>query len=374
MATYKVIQDIEAEDHLLGPLTLRQFIYGAVAALCGYFCFIGFAKHVYILLPVFLPILFLSAFFAFPWRRDQPTEIWALAIVRFMLLPHRRIWDQAGAKELVTVTAPKKVDTNYTDGLSQSEVKSRLKALADTIDSRGWAIKNVNPADAAIMASQASQSDRLVDLASLPRQVASYNDQPSDDIMDDTSQTSEKFAQMINASEASHRQQLLAEMQAASQPGGTPAPTASNANATPPDNFWFLNQAGGGQAAVDANVITPGSSDDSSTSSADDKELAAELKANKKTPEAYSTHLRTIQPLSAQPAVNDDNTNDTSTDASTNSAAKIDENQDNNARIEQSRRAVEQAQLASNDDLTIATIARQAHKQSDDNEVVISLH
>ena len=31
MAVYKVIQDIEAEDKLLGPLTLKQFIFGAVA-------------------------------------------------------------------------------------------------------------------------------------------------------------------------------------------------------------------------------------------------------------------------------------------------------------------------------------------------------
>ena len=31
MATYKVIQDIEAEDKLIGPLTLRQFIYAGYA-------------------------------------------------------------------------------------------------------------------------------------------------------------------------------------------------------------------------------------------------------------------------------------------------------------------------------------------------------
>ena len=36
MATYKVLQDIEAEDKLLGPLTLRQFVYGAIAVICLY--------------------------------------------------------------------------------------------------------------------------------------------------------------------------------------------------------------------------------------------------------------------------------------------------------------------------------------------------
>jgi hypothetical protein len=36
MATYKVLQDIEAEDKLLGPLTLKQFIFAAVAIAIGF--------------------------------------------------------------------------------------------------------------------------------------------------------------------------------------------------------------------------------------------------------------------------------------------------------------------------------------------------
>ncbi len=39
MSTYKVIQDIEAEDKLLGPLTLRQFIYAAVVLVMGFVAF-----------------------------------------------------------------------------------------------------------------------------------------------------------------------------------------------------------------------------------------------------------------------------------------------------------------------------------------------
>ena len=57
MATYKVIQDIEAEDKLVGPFSLRQFIYACIAVLCGYFCFIVVAKGIPIFLGVFLPPL-----------------------------------------------------------------------------------------------------------------------------------------------------------------------------------------------------------------------------------------------------------------------------------------------------------------------------
>jgi len=39
MATYKVIQDIEAEDKLLGPMTLRQFIYAVIVVVMGFVAF-----------------------------------------------------------------------------------------------------------------------------------------------------------------------------------------------------------------------------------------------------------------------------------------------------------------------------------------------
>ncbi|MGH7193938.1 MAG: PrgI family protein, partial [Candidatus Saccharimonadales bacterium] len=102
MATYKLIQDIEAEDHILGPLTLRQFIFAMLAAFCLYICFIAVTKHFPVLLAIFLPPALFFTFFAFPWGRDQPTEVWALAKLRFFFKPRKRIWNQSGLKELVT--------------------------------------------------------------------------------------------------------------------------------------------------------------------------------------------------------------------------------------------------------------------------------
>jgi hypothetical protein len=80
---------------------------------------------------------FLFGFLAFPWRGEQPTEVWALAKVRFYVKPRKRIWNQTGIRDLVTITVPKQIERNYTNGLSQTEVRSRLKALAATIDSGG---------------------------------------------------------------------------------------------------------------------------------------------------------------------------------------------------------------------------------------------
>src|SRR5487761_1861732 len=115
MATYKVIQDIEAEDKLLGPLTLKQFIYAGITTVCLYICFLSLSKHVPFLLVFFLPVALASGFFAWPWSLNQPTEVWALAQIRFLLKPRKRIWDQSGTKELVTITAPKKVEKHYSN-------------------------------------------------------------------------------------------------------------------------------------------------------------------------------------------------------------------------------------------------------------------
>src|SRR5258708_26032679 len=143
MATYKVIQDIEAEDKLVGPLSLRQFIYAAIAAVSTYISFFALSRGYSFVLVMLLPVILFTGFFAFPWGSDQPTEVWALAKIRFFLKSRRRIWDQSGIKDLVTITVPKHIEKEYTNGLQQHEVESRLTALASMLDSRGWAVKNV---------------------------------------------------------------------------------------------------------------------------------------------------------------------------------------------------------------------------------------
>jgi len=161
MATYKVIQDIEAEDKLLGPLTLKQFIYAGVAAGFLFAAFMLATKiKVYAAIPL-LPLIIIPAILAAPFGKDQPTDIWLAAQLRFLFKPRKRIWDQTDVKNLVTITAPKKVEKQFTDNLSQGEVQSRLKVLAETIDSRGWALKGVDPSIYGSKIMGTTSTDRL---------------------------------------------------------------------------------------------------------------------------------------------------------------------------------------------------------------------
>lgn len=219
MAQYKVIQDIEAEDKLVGPLTLRQFIYAGVAAVCLYICFLAYTKGAAFLVVFFLPIAVAAGFFGFPWKGEQPTEIWALARARFMLKPRVRIWDQDGVKDLVTVIAPKKVPTYHSAkaNMSQIEVRSRLKALADTIDSRGWATRN-----AAYGITNQQWAHPTV--APVPDTNPLAAMIPNDDMFDDQSSVAQNFDAMLNKSQSQKRERVLQEISRAQNPTAVPQP------------------------------------------------------------------------------------------------------------------------------------------------------
>lgn len=385
MATYKVLQDIEAEDKLVGPLTLRQFIYAAVTAICLYVSFLLATKGAPYLLVIFVPPALVSGFFAFPWGREQPTEIWALAKLRFMVKPRKRIWNQSGVKEMVTVTAPKKIEPVYTNGLSQTEVSSRLHALADTIDSRGWAIKNVQPGmpiTTPVIGQNAADSDRLVGVNILP-EVQPIADIPAaDDMLDEqNSPIARQFDQMIKQSNAEHHERIMQEMSQAQTAPPQPAPAPAQPAASPND-YWFLNQ---GPAVGSAQTIRPGAtvppSIAAAQATAEEAALSQQLKEQSKESIQISYgHLRTIQPLSQQhqmttpapqPAANPA-TPSTPAAASpvtapvpepTKTATPPVTHQPNPATLK----------YVNNDDLTVATIARQVNENPPD-EIVISLH
>lgn len=356
MATYKLIQDIEAEDHILGPLSLRQFIFALVAVFCYYLCFLIVVKHVAFLLVLFLPPALFCTFFAFPFGGDQPTEIWALAKLRFLIKPRRRIWNQSGVKELVTITVPKKVEHVYTNGLSQTEVQSRLTALANTLDSRGWAIKNVNlNSYAPPNLTTSVSSDRLIDIGSIPAEVPSTEVLASDDILDESSNPiAQQFQTMIARSSQEHRKHLVDELNTirANQPAGQDGATA---------DYWFASK-GGHAAPSFQQSAQPVSGIPAPAAAPNDDALSAQLKAQSGSQQASYSHLRTLRPLGSQPSVPPPANNAAQGPATTVTTP--------------ADPAI--LSLATNNDLNVSTLAREAYKakhgeEPPQDEVVISL-
>jgi PrgI family protein len=375
MAQYKVIQDIEADDKLLGPLTFRQFVYAGITAFCLWFCYVSIAKGVPFLLPIFVIPGVLAAFFAFPWSKEQPTELWALARIRFLFKPRKRIWDQTGLKELVTITVPKKIEHVYSDGLSQTEVRSRLTALANTIDTRGWAIKNAagNPYAAPMLATtDQGTNDRLLEVSSVPHDVPAANETYEDMLDPSLNPKARQFDSMLQANAQQHRQQLMSSMQA-NQPAQTPTQQTSTAEQVAPD-YWFLNQPTAadipaGNQMFGQQAVTPGSMPaPQQVTGIDENAAIEELRKTQASTQNMSGHMPTLLPLAEQQRLAEERARQQAAEARQN-------RQIAQPQTVQSAPDAAILDLARNDDLNISTIARQAQKAQDneEGEVVISL-
>jgi hypothetical protein len=384
MAVYKVIQDIEAEDKLLGPLTLKQFIFAIISAGFIFVAFMIVSKTglIYLAIP-FLPFIIAFGVLAAPLSKDQPTDLWLAARIRFLLKPRKRIWDQSGIKELVTITVPKKEIKQLTDNLSQGEVKSRLEALADTLDSRGWAIKNVginsfqNPAFAY---AYAGGEDRLIDPSSLPGAVEDTTITSADDILDAyNNPTAQHFEEMVQASTAQHKAQAVQQMQQAIMQSSQPASTQftsddpNNTNEpSQPKDFYFMHEP---ENPVDPNNVVfkeqtvTTKSDDQNTflTKEDESEVLAEDKLLEQIHSAkaqdalFNPHHKTIKtPEQIQKE---------------NLARQQVEALEHELEQQQMTQALNPVnmELAQSNDLSVDTISKLANRKKDDGVVEVDL-
>ena len=209
MAVYKVPQDVEADDKLLGPFSFRQFIYliiVAIALFLGWGLFKLFPPLVIIPLPI---VLFFGAL-ALPLRKDQPMEIYLAAIVSFYLKPRKRLWQADGIQSLIEITAPKVVEIQRAKNLTQSEAERRLSYLADIVDTGGWAIRGVNGPQT----SSPMQNEVF------------FEAQNAEDILATDGGVARSFDTMINQSDLRRRQEVLDRMHQSENSSSAPLPSA----------------------------------------------------------------------------------------------------------------------------------------------------
>ena len=219
MAEYKVAQDVEAEDKLIGPFSFRQFIYLIIAAVAVALAwglgqiFIGLA-----IIP--LPVIIFFTVLALPLRKDQPMEIYVAAIISYRLKPHKRIWSPDGIESLIEITVPKAVDEHLTKDLSQMETEKRLSYLADIADTKGWSIRHTTePTPNSSMV-----SDQY------------YAAQQTVGMLDEDGSVARKFDAMISRADQERHDRIIQNMyyQAQTQ---APTPQPITNQAAPPQAF-----------------------------------------------------------------------------------------------------------------------------------------
>lgn len=196
MAVYKVPQDVEADDKLIGPFSFRQFIYLIiVAASCAIAWVLG---NIFIGLAIIpLPLIIFFGALALPLRKDQPMETYLAAIVSFYLKPRKRLWDPDGQLALVEITAPKIVEFQRYKDLSEGEAEKRLTYLAGIVDSHGWSLRGVSDPSQ----TNSTFNSNIYDEA-----------EQAPDILDVSNQTSSQIDSRLDQSNVRHRQDLVSRM------------------------------------------------------------------------------------------------------------------------------------------------------------------
>jgi len=197
MATYKVPQDVEADDKLIGPFSFRQFIYLIIVALAGVGAW-GLSRIFVGLAVIPLPIILLFGALALPLRKDQPMEIYLAAIISFYLKPHKRLWDSDGIESLIEITVPKVVEVQRMKNITQADAQQRFSYLANIVDSQGWAIRGEGAS--AQSPSTAINTDVFVEA------------QSAEDVLDGTSSIAQSFNVMIDKEAGRMRKEAIDRM------------------------------------------------------------------------------------------------------------------------------------------------------------------
>lgn len=205
MAVYKVPQDVEAEDKLIGPFSFRQFVYLIVAAL-GIFLAWALSQVFIGLFILPMPIVLAMLALALPLRKDQPMETYLIAMLKFFFKPRHRMWDPEGTISMVDITAPKVVEGPQVKGFSGNEASERLGYLAQVVDTQGWSTRGA-------VSSNDSMSDIFVADAS-----------HAEDMLDDTASVSQAFSQRIAQADTAHLEAVRQQLQSAAQAPVDPTP------------------------------------------------------------------------------------------------------------------------------------------------------
>ncbi|HEY5695238.1 MAG TPA: PrgI family protein [Candidatus Saccharimonadales bacterium] len=329
MAVYKVPQDVEADDKLIGPFSFRQFIYLIIVAISiaiGW----GLSRLLLPLAIIPLPIILFFGALALPLKKDQPMEIYLAAVISFYLKPRKRLWQPDGIQSLVEITAPKVVEIKRSKDLSQTEAQQRLSYLANIVDTEGWAVRGVD-------SNTPMQND------------AYYEAQQQEDVLDSSSGVAQSFDSMISQADLKRRQDMVQRMHQVQAPVSTPATTAI----TPPfDPYANL--------AAPAPVV------------ADEPHLTYN-------PYPTSIHQSVINPLGTQPTPQPEPL--AASPATPQPTAEPASNTNNESDTSEKPISPDIISLANNSDLSIETIAHEAnriHQKEEeqhlpDEEVVISL-
>lgn len=153
---FKVPQHIEMEDKIIGPLTMKQFVYLLVGGMIFYATIKSYNTSLIIF--VGIPIALLALCLAFIKVQDRPFSHFLFSLALYVAKPKQRIWRKdwkiAGMDTPIVQKSPKvKKEIHEEKHVGKSELeklsyildtKGHEKALASQLTNDAPTINNQN--------------------------------------------------------------------------------------------------------------------------------------------------------------------------------------------------------------------------------------
>jgi hypothetical protein len=230
MGQYKVPQNVETEDKILGPLSIKQFIYIIVGVMWAFLMWRLFSFFLPLAALLALPVTGFMFLLGFGQREGVPFEDYVVAFIRFLTLPRKLEWQKDDAKETIVKDMKPAEIVHTPKNVSQGQ----LKQLASIIDTRGGgkdpSIQLQEEGDQA--ANYAARVIGPQTAGAAPITVEGQFATPNDDILDETGERSQGVNQLLQTATVDVHNQAVAQVQNAIQnPRSVPASTPTVPNA-----------------------------------------------------------------------------------------------------------------------------------------------
>jgi hypothetical protein len=209
MGQYKVPQDVEAEDKLIGPLSLRQFIYVVIGVAWAGLMWLLFNKVIILMIVLILPITGFFLLLGFGRRQEQSFETYFVAMIKFLIEPHVRVWGKDLSQDELIKHVEKPVEIIPTKTLNRGS----LKQLALIMDTHG------TQKDPSIqLQDEANQAVGYGQRIITPQQVVGNGNAPmptpaqptiNDDVLEQTNEHNQQVNQLLETVEEHIHTQAL---------------------------------------------------------------------------------------------------------------------------------------------------------------------
>lgn len=143
---FKIPQDVQREDTIVGPLTMRQLIITAIGGGITYGIY-TFLSNTYTWQVWGLPTLLLAAItiaFAFLKVHELSFTQYLISGMAYLFLPRKRVWIKGSGDPVRTIEQPKITSTEKSQEQKkekQEDTIKKLDSLVNILDSKGIAKK-----------------------------------------------------------------------------------------------------------------------------------------------------------------------------------------------------------------------------------------